>query len=142
MVPAANLIGFGGEELARKIPKVIGIVVETTLGSIVEIVLFAILITKPATETFNPVQIIQAAILGSVLANLLLCIGLCFYVGCHVMAAGNRLNFAALPDAAVWWVGGRGRVQLRCIDRPRVRRRGAHSVDLGAEALDTVDCEC
>lgn len=81
MVPAANLIGFGGEELARKIPKVIGIVVETTLGSIVEIVLFAILITKPATETFNPVQIIQAAILGSVLANLLLCIGLCFFFG-------------------------------------------------------------
>ncbi|KAL1635736.1 hypothetical protein SLS58_010099 [Diplodia intermedia] len=81
MVPAANLIGFGGEELARKIPKVIGIVVETTLGSIVEIVLFAILITKPATESFNPVQIIQAAILGSVLANLLLCIGGCFFVG-------------------------------------------------------------
>ncbi|KAL0254418.1 hypothetical protein SLS55_009893 [Diplodia seriata] len=81
MVPAANLIGFGGEELARKIPKVIGIVVETTLGSIVEIVLFAILITKPTTESFNPIQIIQAAILGSVLANLLLCIGGCFFVG-------------------------------------------------------------
>lgn len=81
MVPAANLIGFGGEELARKLPKVIGIVIETTLGSIVEIVLFAILITKPSTETFNPIQIIQAAILGSILANLLLCIGLCFFVG-------------------------------------------------------------
>lgn len=81
MVPAANLIGFSGEELARKIPKVIGIVVETTLGSIVEIVLFVILITKPASASFNPVQIIQAAILGSILANLLLCIGLCFFVG-------------------------------------------------------------
>lgn len=81
MVPAANLIGFGGEELARKLPKVIGIVIETTLGSIVEIVLFAILITKPETGTFHPVQIIQAAILGSILANLLLCVGGCFFVG-------------------------------------------------------------
>ena len=40
MVPAANLVGFGGQELARKIPKVAGIILETTFGSIVEIILF------------------------------------------------------------------------------------------------------
>lgn len=81
MVPAANLIGFGGEELARKLPKVFGVLIETTLGSVVEIVLFMVLITREETVNFDPIQIIQAAILGSILANLLLCMGMCFFIG-------------------------------------------------------------
>ncbi|KAK4694381.1 Ca2+:H+ antiporter, partial [Lecanoromycetidae sp. Uapishka_2] len=40
MVPTANLVGFAGQELARKLPKVIGVLLETFLGGIVEIVLF------------------------------------------------------------------------------------------------------
>jgi Ca2+:H+ antiporter len=79
MVPTANLIGFAGQELARKLPKVIGIVLETTIGSLVEIVLFMVLIHNSNKEQFVPV--IQAAILGSILTNLLLCLGLCFFVG-------------------------------------------------------------
>ncbi|OJD32565.1 vacuolar h+\ ca2+ exchanger [Diplodia corticola] len=81
MVPAANLIGFGGEQIVRKVYNVVGLIIETTLGSIVEMVVFTILITRTATDTFDPIQIIQAAILGSVLANLLFCIGLCFFIG-------------------------------------------------------------
>jgi Ca2+:H+ antiporter len=41
MVPCANLIGFAGQELARKLPKVFGVLLETTLGSVVEIILFS-----------------------------------------------------------------------------------------------------
>ena len=86
MVPAANLIGFAGQELARKMPKVAGILIETALGSIVEIVLFMVLIAQHETsdgssEHGNLIPVIQAAILGSILTNLLLCLGLCFYVG-------------------------------------------------------------
>lgn len=33
MVPAANLLGFTGQELARKLPHVLGVVMETTFGS-------------------------------------------------------------------------------------------------------------
>ena len=80
MVPVANLIGFTGQELARKLPKVVGILLEVTLGSVVEIVLFMVLIVKENGNGRN-VAVIQAAILGSVLANLLLCMGLCFFVG-------------------------------------------------------------
>lgn len=46
MIPAANLLGFAGQEFARKMPKVSGILIETTFGSVVEIVLFVILIVK------------------------------------------------------------------------------------------------
>ncbi|TVY42541.1 Vacuolar cation/proton exchanger [Lachnellula occidentalis] len=75
MVPCANLIGFAGQELARKMPRVFGILTETTLGSIVEIVLFMVLLSE------NKFSVIQAAILGSILATLLLCLGMCFFVG-------------------------------------------------------------
>ncbi|KAF2091463.1 putative vacuolar cation/proton exchanger 2 [Saccharata proteae CBS 121410] len=81
MVPAANTIGFAGQELARKMPKVFGIILETTLGSVVEIVLFMVLIVKDASPGFDPITVIKAAILGSILANLLLCLGACFFVG-------------------------------------------------------------
>jgi Ca2+:H+ antiporter len=81
MVPAANLVGFAGQELARKLPKVYGVVLETTFGSIVEIVLFMVLIKQPDQGEYHPVNIIRAAILGSILANLLLCLGLCFFIG-------------------------------------------------------------
>ncbi|KAK4987065.1 hypothetical protein LTR66_007702 [Elasticomyces elasticus] len=78
MVPSANLIGFAGQELARKLPKVFGVVLETTLGSIVEIVLFIVLIVQGGDAN---VPVIRAAILGSILANMLLCLGLCFFFG-------------------------------------------------------------
>lgn len=52
---------------------------ETFLGSIVEIVLFMVLLAKSNNNDLIPV--IQAAILGSILANLLLCLGTCFIVG-------------------------------------------------------------
>jgi Ca2+:H+ antiporter len=92
MVPAANLVGFAGQELARKLPKVAGILIETAFGGIVEIVLFVVLIIKHKTpdddnnegengDEGNLVPVIQAAILGSILTNLLLCLGLCFWIG-------------------------------------------------------------
>ncbi|CAP67152.1 uncharacterized protein PODANS_1_21690 [Podospora anserina S mat+] len=83
MIPSANLLGFAGQELARKMPKVAGILIETTFGSIVEIILFVVLIINhdEKEEGGNMVPIIQAAILGSILTNLLLCLGVCFFVG-------------------------------------------------------------
>lgn len=94
MIPSANLLGFAGQEFARKMPKVAGILIETTFGSIVEIILFTVLIIQHKNQDpegigegegngdeGNLIPIIQAAILGSILTNLLLCLGLCFFVG-------------------------------------------------------------
>ncbi len=85
MVPAANLLGFAGQEFARKMPKVAGIIIETTLGSVVEIVLFMVLIAKDngtgQAGHGSKIAVIQAAILGSILTNLLLCLGCCFLAG-------------------------------------------------------------
>lgn len=79
MVPSANLLGFAGGELAQKLPRVLGVLVETLISGSVEIVLFMVLISDDHDNNLIPV--IQAAILGSILANLLLCLGLCFFTG-------------------------------------------------------------
>lgn len=88
MVPCANLIGFAGQEFGRKMPLVAGVLVETTFGSIVEIILFLVLAVQERNE-----EIIKAAILGSILANLLLCLGLCFW------AAGLRREESHFSEA-------------------------------------------
>ncbi|KAI1379356.1 hypothetical protein F4677DRAFT_328953 [Hypoxylon crocopeplum] len=92
MVPCANLIGFAGQELARKMPHMLGVLTETTIGSVVEIILFMILLSQ------SQFYVIQAAILGSILANMLLCLGLCFFT------AGLRRDVATF-HAAVSEVG-------------------------------------
>nr|POE54504.1 vacuolar calcium ion transporter [Quercus suber] len=75
MVPAANLVGFAGQELARKLPKVAGVILETTFGSVVEIILFMILLKEnDTTPGEGTIPVIRAAILGSILANVLFCL--------------------------------------------------------------------
>lgn len=73
-------MGFAGQELARKLPRVVGILVETTLGSVVEIILFLVLAVR-SRDIPNYIAVLQAAILGSIMTNLLLCLGFCFLVG-------------------------------------------------------------
>lgn len=55
--------------------------------------MFIVLIKRPATEGINYIQVIQAAILGSVLATMLLCLGLCF------VAAGLKREEAHFSEA-------------------------------------------
>ncbi|KAI8628250.1 hypothetical protein F5Y19DRAFT_146049 [Xylariaceae sp. FL1651] len=91
MVPCANLIGFAGQELARKMPHMLGVLTETTIGSLVEIILFLIILLDP--NGANKFNILRAAILGSILATMLLCLGLCFF------AAGVRREIATFDSA-------------------------------------------
>ena len=108
-----------------------GIIFETFLGSIVEIVLFMVLIRKndPANDRLIPV--IKAAIIGSILANLLFCLGFCFFVGglrrhkqtfnSHVSEVGNGLLLMAgfgltIPCAFSIAVGG-GTLQIAQADQ-------------------------
>ncbi|KAI1330858.1 hypothetical protein F5Y16DRAFT_361435 [Xylariaceae sp. FL0255] len=96
MVPCANMIGFAGQEFAEKLPHVFGVLVETTVGSLVEIILFLVLLLTP--NNANKYYIIRAAILGSILATMLLCLGACFF------AAGLKRESAEF-DSAISEVG-------------------------------------
>ncbi|KAI5868709.1 hypothetical protein GGS23DRAFT_46724 [Durotheca rogersii] len=92
MVPCANLIGFAGQALAKKMPHTLGVLAETTIASTVEIIMFMVLLDQ------HQYYVIQAAILGSILATMLLCLGLCFFT------AGLR-RIEATFHAAVSEVG-------------------------------------
>ncbi|KAK8029156.1 hypothetical protein PG991_006212 [Apiospora marii] len=87
MIPCANLVGFSGQELARKMPHMLGVLTETTFASVVEIILFMMLLVN------NRFILIQGAILGSILATMLLCLGMCFF------AAGMRRDEATFDEA-------------------------------------------
>jgi Ca2+:H+ antiporter len=98
MLPAANLLGFAGQEFARKMPqKAIAVVLETTFGSVVELILFMVLL-KTSIGSSN-VLVIQAAILGSILANILLCLGFCFIAGKLGSAQIDGLFMANISQA-------------------------------------------
>jgi Ca2+:H+ antiporter len=77
MVPSANMLDLASRELARKLPCAVGTLVETTCGSLVELIMLGILVRRG--DEYIPV--IKAAVLGSILANLLLCLGLCLFFG-------------------------------------------------------------
>lgn len=63
----------------------------SSFGSLVEIILFLVLLTG---ENFAEAEnVIKAAILGSILANLLLCLGMCFF------ASGLRRDESHFSDA-------------------------------------------
>lgn len=66
MVPCANLIGFASFESTRKMPKVLGHLVETSLAGLPELILLLVLLFH------NEYEVILAAVLGSILATLLL----------------------------------------------------------------------
>ncbi|KAL7270833.1 hypothetical protein RUND412_006450 [Rhizina undulata] len=94
MIPMANLLSFSAQELTRKMPRALGMVLETMLGAAVEIILCMLLLFK------EQYQVIQAALLGSMLANLLLCTGLCFIIG------GIRYKDQELDETVVETSGG------------------------------------
>jgi Ca2+:H+ antiporter len=75
MVPCANLIGFASHESTRRLPKVLGHIFEIILASTPELILLLVLLYK------KEYVVIQAAVLGSLLATLLLCLGACFFFG-------------------------------------------------------------
>lgn len=55
--------------------------------------MFVVLITREDSHGVNYIQVIQAAILGSILATMLLCLGLCF------IAAGFKREETSFSEA-------------------------------------------
>ncbi|PGH16923.1 calcium/proton exchanger [Polytolypa hystricis UAMH7299] len=74
IIPLASLLGFATENVASKLGDKIGALLNVTFGNAVELIIFIALVAKE-------VRIVQASILGSILSNLLLILGMCFLFG-------------------------------------------------------------
>ncbi|KAF3762792.1 calcium/proton exchanger [Cryphonectria parasitica EP155] len=75
IVPLAGLLAHATESVSKKLGDTIGALMNVTFGNAVELIIFIIALVK------NEIRIVQASLLGSILSNLLLILGMCFVLG-------------------------------------------------------------
>ncbi|KAL7926889.1 Ca2+ transporter [Trichoderma austrokoningii] len=75
VIPLAGLLSFATESVASKMGDALGALLNVTFGNAVELIIFIIALVK------NEIRIVQASLLGSILANLLLILGMGFFLG-------------------------------------------------------------
>ncbi|KAL4954833.1 Sodium/calcium exchanger protein-domain-containing protein [Aspergillus filifer] len=75
IIPLAGLLSHATECVASRMGDAIGALLNVTFGNAVELIIFIIALVK------NEIRIVQASLLGSILANLLLILGMAFLFG-------------------------------------------------------------
>ena len=75
LIPLAGLIGLGTEELARRSGPAWGGFLNATFGNAAELIIAVVALHS------GHVELVKASITGSILGNLLLVLGLSFFVG-------------------------------------------------------------
>ncbi|KAL4787109.1 Sodium/calcium exchanger protein-domain-containing protein [Aspergillus varians] len=75
IIPLAGILSHATECVATRMGDAIGALLNVTFGNAVELIIFIIALVK------NEIRIVQASLLGSILANLLLILGMAFLLG-------------------------------------------------------------
>ncbi|RKU45896.1 hypothetical protein DL546_008446 [Coniochaeta pulveracea] len=77
IIPLAAMLSFSTEEIALRTGETLGGLLNATFGNAVELIVAIMALTqKPAK-----VIIVQTSLIGSILSNLLLVLGMCFFFG-------------------------------------------------------------
>ncbi|EFE29645.1 membrane bound cation transporter, putative [Trichophyton benhamiae CBS 112371] len=75
IVPLAAMLGYGTEEIAMRTGETVGGLLNATFGNAVELIVSILALFK------NEIVIVQTSLIGSILSNLLLVMGMSFFVG-------------------------------------------------------------
>ncbi|EXJ64122.1 hypothetical protein A1O7_00458 [Cladophialophora yegresii CBS 114405] len=75
IIPLAGLLTFATECVAHRLGPTLGALMNVSFGNAVELIIFIIALVK------NEIRIVQASLIGSLLANLLLILGMAFLIG-------------------------------------------------------------
>ncbi|ETI28050.1 calcium/proton exchanger [Cladophialophora carrionii CBS 160.54] len=75
IIPLAGLLTFATECVAHRLGPTLGALLNVSFGNAVELIIFIIALVK------NQIRIVQASLIGSLLANLLLILGMAFLIG-------------------------------------------------------------
>ncbi|KAM7183563.1 vacuolar calcium ion transporter [Rhypophila sp. PSN 637] len=75
IVPLAGLLSHATESVASRMGDTVGALINVTFGNAVELIIFIIALVK------DEIRIVQASLVGSILANLLLILGMSFFLG-------------------------------------------------------------
>ncbi|KAI1797366.1 calcium/proton exchanger [Ganoderma leucocontextum] len=75
IVPLAKLLAFATDELSMRVGQTLAGLLNATLGNAVELIVAIIALVQ------CQLQVVQASLVGSILSNLLLVLGMCFFAG-------------------------------------------------------------
>ncbi|WWC70450.1 calcium/proton exchanger [Kwoniella pini CBS 10737] len=75
IIPLAGLLGFATEEAALRLGQTLGGLLNATLGNAVELIVAILALIK------CELQVVQSSLIGSILSNILLVLGMCFFAG-------------------------------------------------------------
>ncbi|KAF8807021.1 Calcium/proton exchanger [Phlegmacium glaucopus] len=75
IIPLAKLLSFATEELSMRVGQTLAGLMNATLGNAVELIVAIIALVK------CDLRIVQSSLVGSILSNLLLVLGMCFFAG-------------------------------------------------------------
>ncbi|KAL2040950.1 hypothetical protein N7G274_006408 [Stereocaulon virgatum] len=75
IIPLASLLSFATEELSVKLGQTLGGLLNATFGNAVELIVSIVALKD------GQIRIVQASMLGSILSNILLVLGCCFFAG-------------------------------------------------------------
>jgi Ca2+:H+ antiporter len=75
IIPLAALLSFATEEVALRTGETLGGLINATFGNAVELIVAIIALAD------NKIAIVQTSLIGSILSNLLLVMGFCFFFG-------------------------------------------------------------
>ncbi|OBT60145.1 hypothetical protein VE03_10597 [Pseudogymnoascus sp. 23342-1-I1] len=75
IIPLAALLSYATEEIALRVGETLGGLLNATFGNAVEVIVSIIALTK------DEIIIVKTSLIGSILSNLLLVLGMCFLFG-------------------------------------------------------------
>lgn len=75
IIPLAAVLSFATEEISLKLGEALGGLLNATFGNAVELIVSIVALRE------NQIEVVQSSMLGSILSNLLLVMGMCFLFG-------------------------------------------------------------
>jgi Ca2+:H+ antiporter len=94
IIPLAAVLSFATEEISLKLGETMGGLLNATFGNAVELIVSIIALKD------NQIEVVQSSMLGSILSNLLLVMGMCFFFGGlrhrGITGAGTEQTFSSV----------------------------------------------
>lgn len=75
IIPLAAVLSFATEQISMKLGEALGGLLNATFGNAVELIVSIVALRE------GQIQVVQSSMLGSILSNLLLVLGMCFFFG-------------------------------------------------------------
>ncbi|KAK3384489.1 Sodium/calcium exchanger protein-domain-containing protein [Lasiosphaeria ovina] len=101
IIPLAAVLSFATEEIAHRLGETLGGLVNATFGNAVELIVSVVALRA------GEIEVVQASMLGSILSNLLLVLGMCFLLG-------GIYNMHAPDGSATEQIFAQGTAQTTC----------------------------